>query len=270
MTLGQYDSNRQGIRPISRSPPITSAVGHRSSLRSPIKMISQSPPKHSIPRQESAPTKSLAQSPPKSGLLLTREKYAPPRSGSHDTSASSAKASLSSRRKKAFNPFRQSDEDEVLAKRSHNRRRWSHVFPAGEVEFKRHAGPIWNSLTSPAILPLSVDFFPSPQELKDPNNFQFNFYQVTLGGIENNPYATHADLLMEMVRQRVTQDFQIVTPLAIAESERRAAESQREGTKKLVEIRSGTPSPCPFHSFVVNSLSSLSFIQLAMLGKLDL
>jgi hypothetical protein len=139
------------------------------------------------------------------------------------------KGSLASRRKKAFNPFRQSDEDEVLAKRSHNRRRWSHVFPAGEVEFKRHAGPIWNSLTSPAILPLSVDYFPSPQELRDETRFQFNFYQVTLSGIENNHYATHADLLMEMVRQRVTQDFQIVTQAAVDESERRAFEAQREG-----------------------------------------
>jgi hypothetical protein len=140
------------------------------------------------------------------------------------------KGSISSRRKKAFNPFRQSDEDEVLAKRSHNRRRWSHVFPAGEVEFKRHAGPIWNSLTSPAILPLSVDYFPSPQELRDESTFQFNFYQVTLGGIENNHYTTHADLLMEMVRQRVTQDFQIVTSAAVAESETRARELQREGS----------------------------------------
>lgn len=31
-----------------------------------------------------------------------------------------------------LNPFRQEDEDEVLAKRTHNRRRWSHVFPLGE------------------------------------------------------------------------------------------------------------------------------------------
>lgn len=226
-SMTQFDGSRHGMRPISRSPPINS--GLRSSNRSPIKILSQSPPKMSIPWQGCVPTKVLAQSPPRAGLLLTREKAAPPRSVSQDISAGSAKASLASRRKKAFNPFRQSDEDEVLAKRSHNRRRWSHVFPAGEVEFKRHAGPIWNSLTSPAILPLSVDYFPSPQELKDENVFQFSFYQVTLGGKENNPYATHADLLMEMVRQRVTQDFQIVTSLAIAESERRAAESQREG-----------------------------------------
>jgi hypothetical protein len=52
---------------------------------------------------------------------------------------------------------------------------------------------------------------------------------VTLSGIENNHYATHADLLMEMVRQRVTQDFQIVTQAAVDESERRAFEAQREG-----------------------------------------
>lgn len=43
----------------------------------------------------------------------------------------------------ALNPFRQEDEDEVLAKRTHNRRRWSHVFPLGEDEFKRRSGPNW-------------------------------------------------------------------------------------------------------------------------------
>ena len=50
-----------------------------------------------------------------------------------------------------LNPFRQEDEEEVLAKRTHNRRRWSHVFPLGEDEFKRHAGPNWKSLCQPAI-----------------------------------------------------------------------------------------------------------------------
>jgi hypothetical protein len=36
------------------------------------------------------------------------------------------------RKQWVLNPFRQEDEDEVLAKRTHNRRRWSHVFPLGE------------------------------------------------------------------------------------------------------------------------------------------
>ena len=106
-------------------------------------------------------------------------------------------------RKKAFNPFRQADEDKVLAKRSHNRRRWSHVFPQGEIEFKRHAGPNWKSLSSPAILPLSVDYFPSRQEIDQ--FFQFNIYNVTLSDFENTPYSTHADVLHEMLRQRISQ-----------------------------------------------------------------
>lgn len=141
------------------------------------------------------------------------------------------------RQQKACNPFRQSDEDEVLAKRSHNRRRWSHVFPSGEVEFKRHSGPIWNSLTAPAILPLSVDYFPSPQELRDEGTFQFNPYTITLGGIENKHYSTHAELLMEMVRQRVAQDYQIVTNVAVTDSENRP-EPQRIGkTCGLLEVQ---------------------------------
>lgn len=53
-------------------------------------------------------------------------------------SQSKRSQSEASRKKKAFNPFRQQDEDAVLAEKSHNRRRWSHVFPATEVEFKRH------------------------------------------------------------------------------------------------------------------------------------
>ena len=106
-------------------------------------------------------------------------------------------------RKKVFNPFRQADEDKVLAKRSHNRRRWSHVFPQGEIEFKRHAGPVWRSLCSPAILPLSVDFFPSRQEIDQ--YFQFNIYNVTLSDFENTPYSTHEDVMMEMLRQRIAQ-----------------------------------------------------------------
>lgn len=103
------------------------------------------------------------------------------------------------------------------------------MYPEGEVEFKRHAGPIWNSLTSPAILPLSVDHFPTQQELKDENFFQFSFYTITLGGIEKKNYEKHADLLREMVRQRVTQDFQIVTDAAISKSFKRGTELQREG-----------------------------------------
>lgn len=261
------EPSRQNILPGSRSPPSSSGL-FSNTPRGALKLYSQSPPKLAAPQDRFVSNRAIARSPPSSGNSDEKLSYTPPkvsnllreqagspafrnptkeRSGSpgrghrrRERSASSkpggresplgsVKTPISSRRKKAFNPFRQSDEDEVLAKRSHNRRRWSHVYPEGEVEFKRHAGPIWNSLTSPAILPLSVDHFPTPQELKDENSFQFSFYQVTLGGIENTNYDKHADLLNEMVRQRVTQDFQIVTDAAIAESKKRATESQREG-----------------------------------------
>ena len=115
-------------------------------------------------------------------------------------------------RRKAWvlNPFRQEDEDEVLAKKTHNRRRWSHVFPPGEIEFKRHAGPNWRSLSQPAILPTTIDYHPSPQELEDPARFQFNHYSVSLEAMEDTGYKSHKDLLREMVRQRLIQDYQIV------------------------------------------------------------
>lgn len=78
------------------------------------------------------------------GLLST----SPPKhsSNSHANLPSSKRASSkTSKKKKAFNPFRQQDEDAVLAEKSHNRRRWSHVFPATEVEFKRHVSLLQES-----------------------------------------------------------------------------------------------------------------------------
>jgi hypothetical protein len=121
-------------------------------------------------------------------------------------------------RKSVVNPFRQQDEDDELEKKSHNRRRWSHVFSLGELEFKRHAGPLWKSLCQPAVLPLTIDYFPSPQELEDAEAYGFASYKLTLQGMEQTHYASHRELLMEMVRQRVTQDFQVVPTSVLSAS----------------------------------------------------
>lgn len=112
------------------------------------------------------------------------------------------------RRRKPINPFRQQDEIEVLAQKSHNSRRWSHVFPQGEIEFKRKSGPNWKSLTAPAILPLSVDYFPPQRERE--HKFTFSLYNVTLSEFERNNFSSNKELLWEMVRQRITQDYQFV------------------------------------------------------------
>jgi hypothetical protein len=155
-----------------------------------------------------ASEKGISMSPPKPGLafagsLKRSEVLGHRRTAGRDQGGTRTQGnarSHNSRRKKAFNPFRQQDEDEVLAKKSHNRRRWSHVFPLGEVEFKRHAGPNWKSLSSPAILPLSVDYFPPQQEID--HKYTFSVSNVTLSEFEKTHYSSNKDLLMEMVRQR--------------------------------------------------------------------
>lgn len=129
---------------------------------------------------------------------------------------STSRRQRTSARKKAFNPFRQQDEEEVLSKRSFNRLRWSHVFPRGEVEFKRHAGPNWKSLAAPAILPLVVDYIPTQEDID--HNFTLSMYNVALTEFKHQNFSSTQDLLVEMVRQRITQDFQIVSKEAIEKS----------------------------------------------------
>ena len=53
---------------------------------------------------------------------------------------------------------------QLLKSRTHNRRRWTHVFAPGKKEFQTidtMPGPIWVSLSQPALLPLSIDFLPT-------------------------------------------------------------------------------------------------------------
>ncbi|EWM23480.1 dep domain containing protein [Nannochloropsis gaditana] len=123
-----------------------------------------------------------------------------------------------------INPFRREDEAELLQKRTHNHRRWSHVFPPGEVEFKHSPGPNWKSLCQPAILPLTTDYLPTPEQLR--KDYTESFYTLMLPEGDDSPKATtpsgtgnshvqamcrsHADLLEEMVCQRLAQDFQLV------------------------------------------------------------
>ena len=144
-----------------------------------------------------------------------------PRSSSHHTAAhrdssGGTKNSGTTRRRKAINPFRQQDEVEVLARKSHNSRRWSHVFPQGEIEFKRMSGPNWKSLAAPATLPLSIDYFPPQRERE--HNYTFSIYNVTLSEFERNNFSSNKELLLEMVRQRITQDYQLVPSYLVDDS----------------------------------------------------
>jgi hypothetical protein len=127
-----------------------------------------------------------------------------------------------------LNPFRLQDEEQMLAKRTHNRRRWSHVFPPGEIEFKRQSGPNWKSLCQPAVLPLTTDFHPEEYELNDPTKYEFNHYNIFTDAVDLSYYKSLDDLLMEMVIQRIIQDYQIVPDAVVRESQNRS-EARRKG-----------------------------------------
>ena len=141
------------------------------------------------------------------------------------------------RRTYSMNPFRQQDEVELVSKRTHNRRRWSHVFAQGEEEFKRHASINWRSLCQPAILPLTTDFFPSEAELRD--DYLFSHYTVSLDALDRTRYSTHTELMNELILQRLSQDLQIV-PAEILLSKRRfnAVESAEfeNGTRFILSM----------------------------------
>jgi len=249
------DVSSRGMSPLLLPP-----VGHLSSLelrrssydnrfiqpgeinRSVVEQQGQHPQYTQLSSTRSA----FSRSPPRSGSpILTASVIATRQDMGHDDPwkqgfGRKPRTVSRSRRKKAFNPFRQQDEDEVLAKKSHNRRRWSHVFPLGEIEFKRKSGPNWKSLTFPAILPISIDYFPSQQEVD--HNFTFGMYNVTLSEFENSPYSSFSsnkDALMEMVRQRLTQDYQLVPSSHVNASNFRR-ESLRDGLANRSQLDSSS------------------------------
>ena len=124
----------------------------------------------------------------------------------------------------AINPFRRGEGDAFLLARIHNRRRWSHVFPKLWRETQRNLnnansqiatndgysyyGLNWKSLCQPAILPITTDYVPKVTDLVNAYNIQTN-YDLILDPREC-PFATPQALLIEMVCQRLSQEYQLV------------------------------------------------------------
>ena len=89
-------------------------------------------------------------------------------------------------------------------------------------EFKRHAGPNWKSLCQPAILPMTIDFHPSEQELQDETKYRIKEYSVILPQtLKDRRYESHKKLLESLVVQRMRQDFQLVPRSIIQMNPRR-------------------------------------------------
>ncbi|RCH99926.1 vacuolar membrane-associated protein iml1, partial [Rhizopus stolonifer] len=94
-------------------------------------------------------------------------------------------------------------------------RRWQHALPKA----KQQDGPVvhWKSLTTPACLPLTTDYFPSNEELAR----RYNHYMYTVSASEDTNLYQAGDrnlsehkktenLLIEMLSQRLAQGFQII------------------------------------------------------------
>ena len=108
-----------------------------------------------------------------------------------------------------FDPFQKNSEEKLLTKRTTNRRRWSHVIPLGEREFKVSVHELkWKSLSTPAVLPLTTDYCPGAREL-DSDHLSVRVSQIDLSS-HSSAKATYRHWLVEMVTQRLTFDFQLV------------------------------------------------------------
>lgn len=136
----------------------------------------------------------VARTPPGSGLTPHGSRRA------HSGSISDGHRRASN----AINPFNKKEEAKNLSVRTHNRRRWSHVFPTARLDDMGYLGLNWKSLTQPAILPLTTDFKP---KTKNAPNFTEASRDLFIGDAKN--FNTEANLMKEMVCQRLSQEFQL-------------------------------------------------------------
>jgi hypothetical protein len=112
------------------------------------------------------------------------------------------------RRKYHINPFKREEGKAFLETRTHNRRRWSHVFPAYSLGRQENANAYFGlnkkSLTQPAILPMTTDYVPSAKDILA----HFDIHSGYSLSICN--YNSLQNLVIEMICQRLSVEFQLV------------------------------------------------------------
>uniref|UniRef100_A0A7N8XPA5 DEP domain containing 5, GATOR1 subcomplex subunit n=1 Tax=Mastacembelus armatus TaxID=205130 RepID=A0A7N8XPA5_9TELE len=122
-----------------------------------------------------------------------------------------------------INPFTPS---RMPMKLTSNRRRWMHTFPVGEVTYTLllSAPPIvpsfcctvgvdWKSLTTPACLPLTTDYFPDRQTLQ--NDYTEGCYDLLPHSDlerreDESPAMSACQVFEEFICQRLMQGYQII------------------------------------------------------------
>ncbi|KAI8613277.1 hypothetical protein BC830DRAFT_1193049 [Chytriomyces sp. MP71] len=132
--------------------------------------------------------------------------------------ASPGKQALGSKSHLRQNYINPCNPTKNIIKASSTIRRWQHVFPLSHNHNEEMVK--WKSLSTPASLPISTDYFPSQSELV--HQYTENTYTVTPDD-EINPYQDISSnelqrveaLLMELISQRISQGFQIIVSHAI-------------------------------------------------------
>eukprot|EP00474_Spongospora_subterranea_P005055 CRZ05513.1 hypothetical protein [Spongospora subterranea] len=92
-----------------------------------------------------------------------------------------------------------------VIKIANNRRRWVHLFPKTDAPLTQLN---MRSLCMPAILPLTTDYFPSPDELQ--NEFRNTVHTLSLIPNDHRYHDRAENLVSELITQRLTNDFQLM------------------------------------------------------------
>ena len=126
-----------------------------------------------------------------------------------------------------LNPF---TPDQAQITLTSNRRRWTHIFPHDIVGSSKESSnniiPFeeehltsvdWKSLTIPATLPITTDYFPDQKKIED--DYGFNEYEMFPDDINadfrdrtplDEKSMTREQIFLELVSQRLAQGFQLV------------------------------------------------------------
>ncbi|KAF7723038.1 vacuolar membrane-associated protein iml1 [Apophysomyces ossiformis] len=181
--------------------------------KGPGRMDNRKPPNHS-PRQTivSGSLPSIHKHSGNSDLVRTSFGATGP---GNRSSPSHNLAARSSTKHMLINPCNPHDHATLFT--SHLRR-WLHALP--KVEQREVPVVYWKSLSTPACLPLTTDYFPSNEELK----MFYNHYMYTVSASEDanlyqagdrslSEHKKTANLLTEMLSQRLAQGFQIIVDI---------------------------------------------------------
>jgi hypothetical protein len=89
--------------------------------------------------------------------------------------------------------------------------RWRHIYTNSEGQDSTK----WQSLCAPACLPLTTDYYPTPDELAE--NYQEYTYTLSpndedspYSSATNDPLQSASNLLKELISQRLAQGFQLI------------------------------------------------------------